>query len=644
MNGNKTVTATFVVSQLVAYTLTVNVVGNGTITESPASATYLSGTVVTLTAVPGAGWTFQGWSGDVSGQQNPVNITMNGNKTVTATFSSQAFPGNIDLFTQKTPFSGKGPNRPSDAFQQQELLILYALVTFAGQPIANKVVGFQVNGPANSLQNITVIGAATTNASGIAVYSFRIPTAPINEEQIVFGEWHAVATVDVDQVPLMDSLAFEVGWIIAIKSIITLNDQLIPRTSFPRESTIVFNLTLENVAFIPESATIKIGALDIQRSPIIYLELDDLSIPPGESFIEAVSQIPENAGIGEANVSATAYTAPPTSGGVPWSPSVYAIFNIITSVYYTLTVNVVGNGSVTESPAAAIYLSGTVVTLTAVPSAGWTFQGWSGDVSGPQNPVDITMDTDKSVMAAFMQVAHYYTLTVNVVGGGSVTESPLNATYLSGTVVTLTAVPSAGWTFQGWSGDVSGQQNAVSITMNGNKEVTATFIQLPLQKHDVAIRVVDVSPSQVYVGESVQIVVEAANLGDYSETFNVTVKYDSSIIEVMPVVSLSPHNSETITVGWNTAGVSPGVYTVSANATVVEGDTNPENNNLIDGAVTIIQAPTYFVSYWVLLILFVGLAVLAGLVLMMLLLICYSRRRKRRRRAPRHLVLVHPHV
>jgi uncharacterized repeat protein (TIGR02543 family) len=254
------------------------------------------------------------------------------------------------------------------------------------------------------------------------------------------------------------------------------------------------------------------------------------------------------------------------------------------------------------------------------------------------------MDTDKSVMAAFMQVAHYYTLTVNVVGGGSVTESPLNATYLSGTVVTLTAVPSAGWTFQGWSGDVSGQQNAVSITMNGNKEVTATFIQLPLQKHDVAIRVVDVSPSQVYVGESVQIVVEAANLGDYSETFNVTVKYDSSIIEVMPVVSLSPHNSETITVGWNTAGVSPGVYTVSANATVVEGDTNPENNNLIDGAVTIIQAPTYFVSYWVLLILFVGLAVLAGLVLMMLLLICYSRRRKRRRRAPRHLVLVHPHV
>jgi uncharacterized repeat protein (TIGR02543 family) len=460
---------------------------------------------------------------------------MNGNKTVTATFSSQAFPGNIDLFTQKTPFSGKGPNQPSDAFQQQELLILYALVTFAGQPIANKVVGFQVNGPANSLQNITVIGTATTNASGIAVFSFRIPTAPINGEQTVFGEWYAVATVDVDQAHLMDSLTFKVGWIIAIKNIITLNEQLIPQTSFPRQSTVVFNLTLENIAFIPENATIKIGVLDIHRSPIIYLELDNLSIPPGESFIEAVSQIPENAGIGEANVSATAYTAPPTSGGVPWSPSVYAIFNIIVSIYYTLTVNVVGGGSVTESPLNATYLSGTVVTLTAVPSLNWTFQGWSGDVSSVQNPVNITMDEDKTVMAAFMQVAHYYTLKVTVVGGGSVTESPLNATYLSGTVVTLTAVPSLNWTFQGWTGDVSSVQNTMNIVMNGNKEVTATFIQ-------------------------------------------------------------------------------------------------------------IIQAPAYFVSYGVLLILFMGLAVLAGLVLMMLLLIWYGRRRKRRHRTPRYSVIVHPHV
>ena len=69
------------------YTLTVNVVGNGTVTINPQSATYLSGTTVTLTAVPeNENFTLSAWSGDISGTQNPISITMDGNKTVTATF------------------------------------------------------------------------------------------------------------------------------------------------------------------------------------------------------------------------------------------------------------------------------------------------------------------------------------------------------------------------------------------------------------------------------------------------------------------------------------------------------------------------------------------------------------------------------
>jgi hypothetical protein len=69
------------------YTLTVNVVGNGTVTINPQSATYLSGTTVTLTAFPeNENYTLSAWSGDITGTRNPINITMDGNKTVTATF------------------------------------------------------------------------------------------------------------------------------------------------------------------------------------------------------------------------------------------------------------------------------------------------------------------------------------------------------------------------------------------------------------------------------------------------------------------------------------------------------------------------------------------------------------------------------
>lgn len=66
-------------------TLTVNVIGNGSVTETPLDSTYVSGTNVTL-AISGNLWTFWNWRGGVSGQQNPTSIIMDGNKTVTATF------------------------------------------------------------------------------------------------------------------------------------------------------------------------------------------------------------------------------------------------------------------------------------------------------------------------------------------------------------------------------------------------------------------------------------------------------------------------------------------------------------------------------------------------------------------------------
>ena len=45
---------------------------------------YTAGTVVQLTAVPNTGYVFSSWSGDASGTSNPVSVTMDGNKSVTA--------------------------------------------------------------------------------------------------------------------------------------------------------------------------------------------------------------------------------------------------------------------------------------------------------------------------------------------------------------------------------------------------------------------------------------------------------------------------------------------------------------------------------------------------------------------------------
>ncbi len=69
------------------YTLTTNVEGNGTVTLNPPGGTYPEGTVVTLTATPYGCWQFDGWSGHLNGMENPTTITMDSDKTVTATFA-----------------------------------------------------------------------------------------------------------------------------------------------------------------------------------------------------------------------------------------------------------------------------------------------------------------------------------------------------------------------------------------------------------------------------------------------------------------------------------------------------------------------------------------------------------------------------
>ncbi len=145
---------------------------------------------------------------------------------------------------------------------------------------------------------------------------------------------------------------------------------------------------------------------------------------------------------------------------------------------YTLTVNTVGNGTVTRNPDQATYHYGDIVQLTAMPDPGWSFSGWSGDLSGSVNPVNVTIDGNKSVTATFTAIG--YTLTVDILGSGSVSRNPDQAFYNYGDVVELTATPTLGWDFAGWSGGLSGNANPQSIVIDGNETVTAQFLTLPL--------------------------------------------------------------------------------------------------------------------------------------------------------------------
>jgi uncharacterized repeat protein (TIGR02543 family) len=72
-------------------TLTSSPASGGTLEADAApncgSSYYTNGTVVNLTPNANFGYTFSNWSGDATGSDNPLTVTMDGNRTVTANFS-----------------------------------------------------------------------------------------------------------------------------------------------------------------------------------------------------------------------------------------------------------------------------------------------------------------------------------------------------------------------------------------------------------------------------------------------------------------------------------------------------------------------------------------------------------------------------
>lgn len=153
---------------------------------------------------------------------------------------------------------------------------------------------------------------------------------------------------------------------------------------------------------------------------------------------------------------------------------------VVVSNAYTLTITPPTNGTISATPAPdqnGKYTSGTVVTLTATAASGFRFVGWTGDASGNTNPVQLTMDANKTVSANFEPIPTY-TLTITETVNGSISTSPVpnsEGKYSDGTNVILTAVPAEGYRFVSWGGAVSGNSVTTVVTMDADKTVSASF-------------------------------------------------------------------------------------------------------------------------------------------------------------------------
>lgn len=149
------------------------------------------------------------------------------------------------------------------------------------------------------------------------------------------------------------------------------------------------------------------------------------------------------------------------------------------------------NGTQHALPYSQSFDPNAAVTLSAVEtSASWPFADWSGDQTGTDNPVVVTMNGNKNITANF---GVPFAVALDPAGAGSgtvsVNSTPVTLPYVGffalDSVVTLTAAPNAGSVFAGWykpdgTGISSGATTAWSMT--APRDIRARFMSAPNAK------------------------------------------------------------------------------------------------------------------------------------------------------------------
>ena len=154
------------------------------------------------------------------------------------------------------------------------------------------------------------------------------------------------------------------------------------------------------------------------------------------------------------------YVAPPTS----------------TITKYSLSVTAEGGGSV--SPTSGSYNSGTQISVTATPNAGYQFVGWSNGSTA--NPVSVTINSNTSLTATFDLIIKSFTLTALAGEGGTISTE--GGEYNEGTEVEISATPNENYQFVNWTdseGIEIGTDNTINISILSNTDILANFSLIP---------------------------------------------------------------------------------------------------------------------------------------------------------------------
>ena len=415
-------------------TVPVNIAGEGSVAKG-------CGNPLTLTANPGLGWKFSAWSGNLSGNQNPAMLTLSGSQVVTATFVPKPLLLNIT-----TSGSGAVLLDPNQIYFDTNEEVTLTAVADSGWVFSNwsgDVAGTDITQDVvmNSAKNIVANFRLLEDSSGIQSDDFN--SCALNS-----GRWNFVDPVGDSQLTMTGSQA-QIDVPGGVDHDVWINGNRAPRLlqstantdfeieakfesapdeSFQFQGILVeadtdnfirfdfqfdgFDTRILAISFADGVPSPRINEVIAQGSPLymrvlrsgdrwsLYYSYNGSEWITNNALtfsyqlaVTKVGPFAGNAGANPAFTSVVDYffnTASPIS---PEDPVVNALPPI----------TIIGSGTVERDPAC-----GNPVTLTATPAANWQFVGWSGDLSGVENPTTVTANGDEQITATFVPVAGFF--------------------------------------------------------------------------------------------------------------------------------------------------------------------------------------------------------------------------------------------
>ena len=397
IDEDMTVNATFIEDISPKYTVNVSVIGPGnTINPGPGSYMYPEGSEISVSAIPDSGADFIGWTGDFPGMDNPLNFTVNDNVSIVANFEDSTVYYELTMIVE-----GSGSTIPSVGTHVYEEGTVVDLEAIAD-------VDWEFNHWEGDISGTSNQSSITMDSNKTVIANFTMIDTSVTLTLNINGG----GNVEVDT-----------------------NDGTFYATMLTQQYDV-----------------------DIDTC----ITLTAIPVAVGAEFSHWVGDVSNTSSL-------------TTIVCMDEDKEVTAVFDC--GCGYMLDVNICGSGEVIQDPYRFCYSTdGTEqVELTAIPEEGWAFYEWTGNVSGRDNPITLTMDEDKAVTAVFIDDPA--SLNVTIVGEGSVSVSPDYEYYANGSVVSIEAFADNDWVFDHWDGDISGSENPRNISVIGEMQITAYFTE-----------------------------------------------------------------------------------------------------------------------------------------------------------------------